>query len=258
MKKNFNITRTHIFLSVLLLIVLFSGIHVFASSGTSSGFVSMTKFPAFKQASGSAGLGAFINILYTYLIGIAAVLAILEIIWGGFLWMGSGASVTNKSAGKNKITKALLGLTLVLSPVIIFSIINPQMLSLRLGSSKLTTTSVSDKKSSICSDVHGTYYSKKADCTWGNVLGDGSNQVCVLVVGGGACGIIVPNGSLIFFAQYSKLDKKTKCTVQTTRTFLNKQQCKKYYSQLDFNKTGDQKITPTNNCNIKLVPDTCP
>ncbi len=106
---------------------------------SSTHFVSMTQFPAFNY-SASGGLSMFINILYKYLIGIAAILAVLEITWGGFLWMGSGASITSKQAGRNKIIMALTGLLLVLSPVIIFSIINPSILSLKLETSKIQIT----------------------------------------------------------------------------------------------------------------------
>ncbi len=106
---------------------------------TGASFVSMTQFPAF-NTSASGGLSVFINSLYKYLIGIAAILAVLEITWGGFLWMGSGASVTSKEAGRNKIMMALTGLLLVLSPVIIFSIINPSVLSLKLGTNVIKIT----------------------------------------------------------------------------------------------------------------------
>ncbi len=111
------------------------------ASTTNSGayFVPMTSFPAFK-ANIQDGLGSFINTLYTYFISIAAVLAVLEITWGGFLWMGSGASITSKESGKKKIEMALMGLLLVLSPVIIFGIINPSVLNLSLGSAKIKIT----------------------------------------------------------------------------------------------------------------------
>ncbi len=107
-----------------------------------SGFVPITNFPAFTSYSASSSLTPFINNLYTYAIGIAAILAVIEIIWGGFLWMGSGASVSSKEAGRSKITMAILGLVLVLSPYLILSILNPNMLSLRLG---VTTMNINQK-----------------------------------------------------------------------------------------------------------------
>ncbi len=111
-----------------------------------AGFVPLTNFPAFTSYTSSATLAPFINTLYTYTIGIATILAVIEIIWGGFLWMGSGASVSNKETGRNKIVMSIFGLVLVLSPYIILSLINPGMLSLRLGTKNLTLKQNSAKK----------------------------------------------------------------------------------------------------------------
>ncbi len=130
--------------------------HVTLAADTS--FVSMSQFPAF-NSSASGGLSGFINSLYKYLIGIAAILAVLEITWGGFLWMGSGASVTSKEAGRNKIMMALTGLLLVLSPVIIFSIINPSVLSLKLGTKAINITQPSQN-----SDSNQTTFAPSTGC----------------------------------------------------------------------------------------------
>lgn len=102
-----------------------------------SGFVPITNFPAFTSYTSSSSLAPFINNLYTYAIGIAAILAVIEIIWGGFLWMGSGASVSNKEAGRNKIVMSIFGLVLVLSPYLILSILNPNMLNLKLDTNSM-------------------------------------------------------------------------------------------------------------------------
>ncbi|HQU07739.1 MAG: hypothetical protein B7X04_02695 [Parcubacteria group bacterium 21-54-25] len=107
-----------------------------ASTG-SAGFVSLTGLPLFSQGAAAGGMSTFLNLLYQYLIGIAVILAVLEIMWGGFLIMGSGASVSSKEAGKNKVGMALGGLLLVLSPYIVFSLINPGALSLQIGAGNL-------------------------------------------------------------------------------------------------------------------------
>ena len=80
----------------------------------------------------SGGLAAFFNNLYKFLIGLAAVLAIIEIIWGG-LEISTKDSVSKQSDGKERITQAIFGLILVLSPVLVFSIINPSILNLSLN-----------------------------------------------------------------------------------------------------------------------------
>ncbi len=86
----------------------------------------------------SNSLANFFNNLYKYLIGLAAVLAVIEIIWGG-LEISTKDSVSSHSNGKERIQQALLGLVLILSPVIVFSIINPSILNLSLNLPKLDT-----------------------------------------------------------------------------------------------------------------------
>lgn len=79
-----------------------------------------------------SGLVGFFNSLYKYCIGLAATLAVIEIIWGG-LEISTQDSVSKKSDGRERITQAILGLILVLSPVLVFSIINPNILNLSLN-----------------------------------------------------------------------------------------------------------------------------
>lgn len=73
----------------------------------------------------------FFNNLYKFLVGLAIALAIIEIIWGG-LEYSTTDSIGNKEAGKNRIRNAIYGLLLILSPVLVFSIINPQILNLSI------------------------------------------------------------------------------------------------------------------------------
>ncbi|MHB1770054.1 MAG: pilin, partial [Minisyncoccota bacterium] len=82
------------------------------------------------------GIASFLNNLYKFLIGAAAVLAIIMIIWGG-LEISTQDSVSKKSDGKARITQAIFGLVLVLSPVLVFSIINPSILNLSISMSPI-------------------------------------------------------------------------------------------------------------------------
>ena len=99
-----------------------------------SNFVPLAGIPGLTQnvSATSAGLAEFFNNLYKYLIGLAAILAVIEIIWGG-LEISTKDSVSKKSDGKQRIYNAILGLVLVLSPVVVFSIINPSILNLSLN-----------------------------------------------------------------------------------------------------------------------------
>ncbi len=133
--------------------------HVFAQgvtgSGTTGSFVPLTKIPGLTDvAANSAGLATFFNNLYKYLIGIAAVLAVIEIIWGGLEMMGE--SVTKHSKGRERITQAILGLVLVLSPVLVFTIINPSILNLSLNLPVLDTPTTTTTTGGVGTGIQTT------------------------------------------------------------------------------------------------------
>ncbi len=106
-----------------------------ASSG--SGFVPLAPIPGLTDAQStsvinSTSLANFLNNLYRYLVGLAAILAVIEIIRGG-LEISTKDSVSKKTDGKQRVYQALGGLALVLSPYVVFSIINPSILDLSLN-----------------------------------------------------------------------------------------------------------------------------
>ena len=106
-----------------------------------SGYVPLAPIPGLTQGAtaDSGGLAMFFNNLYKYLVGLAAALAVIMIIWGG-VEIATVESVSGKSEGKERIQQALLGLVLVLSPVLVFSIINPAILNLSVSIPSLNTT----------------------------------------------------------------------------------------------------------------------
>jgi len=126
-----------IFLFLLPVVILGFAPHAFAE-----GFVALAPIPGLTEGvvANSEGLANFFNNLYKYLIGLAAVLAVIEIIWGG-LEISTKDSVSKQSDGKERITQAVFGLVLVLSPVVVFSIINPSILNLSLNLEPLDTKS---------------------------------------------------------------------------------------------------------------------
>lgn len=127
MKKTLLVTAALIFFSLAP--------HVFAQ-----GFVPLAPIPGLTQgvAANTEGLAAFFNNLYKFAIGMAAVLAVIMIIWGG-LEYSTQDSISKKSDGKQRIYNAIFGLVLVLSPVLVFSIINPSILNLSINLPKLDT-----------------------------------------------------------------------------------------------------------------------
>ncbi len=113
---------------------------------TNQGFTPLAPIPGLtdtetaKTALGNGGnFAAFFNQLYKYLIGVAVALAVIMIVWGG-LEYATQDSISKKSDGKSKIQQALFGLALVLSPVLIFTIINPAILNLNINIPPLKTT----------------------------------------------------------------------------------------------------------------------
>lgn len=70
----------------------------------------------------------YIKPAFDIFLGIAAVLAIVQFAYGGFLYMMSEA-VTNKGEAKGKMTAAVRGLILLLACYIILKEINPAILT---------------------------------------------------------------------------------------------------------------------------------
>ena len=89
----------------------------------------------------SESLAIFFNNLYKYLIGLAAILAIIQIIWSGIRIALNQDSISTITDSKGHIVQAIFGLVLVLSPVIVFSVINPSILNLSLNIPPLDTAS---------------------------------------------------------------------------------------------------------------------
>lgn len=124
----------------LVAITLFLGLaplYTFAQ-----GFVPLAGIPELTtgDVANSGNLALFFNNLYKYLIGLAATLAIIQIIWGGIAIATNQDDVSKIMDDKGKIYNAIFGLILVLSPALVFSIINPNILNLSLNLPPLGTT----------------------------------------------------------------------------------------------------------------------
>lgn len=145
--------------------------HAFAD-----GFTALAPIPGLTDANtanSASGIDAntlanFFNNLYKYLVGLAATIAVIEIIWGG-LEISTPDSVVKEKLGKERIYNAIFGLVLVLSPVIVFSIINPSILNLSLNLPALNATPTTT----------GTTTAALPPCVAGNTAGAGTT--CTLV-----------------------------------------------------------------------------
>lgn len=76
-------------------------------------------FPFFQNN----GLGVFVTNLLGLLIGIAAVLLLVFLVWGGVEWILSGGEKAGVEAARNRITNALIGLVIVVAAWAIFSLL---------------------------------------------------------------------------------------------------------------------------------------
>lgn len=117
-----------------------------ATGSEQTGFKALAPIPGLTDPSTTSVVNAksltdFFNNLYKYLIGLAAAFAIIEIIWGG-LEISTKDSVSKQSDGRARIQNAIFGLVLVLSPVLVFSVINPSILNLSVDLPTLGTTPV--------------------------------------------------------------------------------------------------------------------
>lgn len=82
----------------------------------------------------SADLAQLLNRMFFTAISIGAILAVVKIMWGGYLYMASGLW-TSKETAKQAIQNAVIGLLILLSAYLILFQINPCLLNLDILSS---------------------------------------------------------------------------------------------------------------------------
>ena len=131
------------FVSCFVLVISCFVVLSFAPHALAQGFIPLAPIPGLTEnaTADTAGLANFFNNLYKYAIGIAAILAVIIITWSGIRIAMNQDNVSSITESKGRIVQALFGLVLVLSPVLVFSIINPSILNLSLNLPPLETKS---------------------------------------------------------------------------------------------------------------------
>ncbi len=119
-----------------------------ATINVSPGFTALAPIPGLTDTGAtsvinSTTLSNFFNNLYKYLIGVAAILAVIMITWSGIEIAVNKDNVSKLLDSKGKIYNAIFGLVLVLSPALVFSIINPSILNLSLNLPPIKTAQYS-------------------------------------------------------------------------------------------------------------------
>lgn len=121
----------------LLFLSLFLALLTIPSYTLAQEFVSLTGLPGLQGIGGAETLPAFFNALYRICVGAAATLAVIQIIRAGIKWMAAGDNVGATKEARSLIVNAIFGLLLVLSPAIVFGVIDPRILDLRLDAESL-------------------------------------------------------------------------------------------------------------------------
>lgn len=113
------------FLIVILLIALLQ-VFVPSAFAQQNQLQLLAPLPTLNSNVINFGPGCYIQRMYQFGLGIGGALAMLMIVWGAVQWTISGA-VDKKAAAKSKITKAILGLVLLVASVLILNIVSPNL-----------------------------------------------------------------------------------------------------------------------------------
>ena len=158
-------------------------------------------------------IGAYLNVLYTYALGIAGVIAVVMIMVGGVQYiLGSASGSESISKGKERIRNAIVGLVLLLAAYLVLATVNPNLVefktlrlpkpkpSLFLGAScevyeeelQFEVERVDDSKPAECGaigtlthDSDGNKILEETTCTY--ELCTGTDDRCVHVAAGYEC-----------------------------------------------------------------------
>jgi hypothetical protein len=143
-----------------------------AQSLTGIEFLPLTQIPGIDEIASSDGIANFLNQLYRICIGLGAVLAVLMIMRAGLEFMTSQGSVRSNEKARTHLSNAILGLVLLLSPVVVFSVINPEILDISFDFTDLHT------KSSAGGDGSDSSTSPTQSCGTGTVQAVPAAQSC--------------------------------------------------------------------------------
>lgn len=126
-------------------------------SGSGQEFVTLV--PSLPILGNQTTVPQLLNALFGISIAVAAMLAVLMFVIGGFRYMASEA-MGSKGDAKNQMQSAVLGLFLVLASILILNTINPNLTQLNIFRSVPPESAPPDSKES-----GGTRFTRTADCT---------------------------------------------------------------------------------------------
>lgn len=106
-------------------IFLLSSFLLFLNGGFCLAFkINITSLPNLGQ---NPNLPKYVEVIFTFLVQISGVIAVLALIIGAIRWLTSGGSAEKISEARKSIFAAIYGLALLLSSILILSTINPAL-----------------------------------------------------------------------------------------------------------------------------------
>jgi ABC-type nickel/cobalt efflux system permease component RcnA len=85
-------------------------------------------------------IGKLANALFKMAISIGAVIAVLQFVYGGIIYMMTESGAVAMGESKERMQNALLGLVMLLATYIVFNQINPDLLNLKVDLNQLPET----------------------------------------------------------------------------------------------------------------------
>lgn len=114
-------------------VLAFLTLPVVALAGGSEGFVPLVGIPGLE---GQPTFDNYVDALYALAISVAALIAVIQIVIGGAQYMMSDL-ITSKSAAKERIKNALIGLLIIIAAALILTTINSNLTNLEINAPEI-------------------------------------------------------------------------------------------------------------------------
>lgn len=93
-------------------------------------YIPLEPLPGDETGASASDLPTYLTTLFRIILGVAALIAVIQITYGGFEYMGSSL-ITSKEEGKERIKEALIGLFLAMGAWLILYTVNPATLEFK-------------------------------------------------------------------------------------------------------------------------------
>ncbi len=154
MKKIQNNKNT---IKIFIIFVLFAGFvnNVFAFISTVPGAstgegVKYNLIQPLPGVQSVAGFPDYVKKIIPFILGLAAVIAVIKIVWAGIKYATSLGNDSTIKEAKEDITQAILGLVLAISSYLILNTINPDLVNLNFGPTAINIEAEKSVTENLC------------------------------------------------------------------------------------------------------------